>query len=202
MKKIPASPRITKWTVAVAAFGLVLGTTTLATGHLMGAYAVPSGKSTNGNHFNADYLVFDTGSASDAGLFFMEKTGPFRFMPFNCDDAIWSAADEAYSCSRIMPLGGIAIEETVTVGEIDGPFCDELRDDHNPPAGPTKIMEPDECGPGEQCSCYEINHRCWDGSGYDAVCATPPDPPNESDRPDAKRVRAPPGDGAGSGKRH
>jgi hypothetical protein len=204
MNKRTYPPRITISAIAMAVIGFGFASTVSAGDHLFDTYNVLPGKSNNPNHSNADYVVFDV-PGPFAGIFFIEKTGPFKFQPFYCDDAVWSASNEAYSCWRLATLGPHAIKETVTVGTITGPFCETMRAKHNTKGKETKIVTSDdpECRENQKCTCYEITHACWSGSGYNQPC-----PPGLSDElKDLKSdsgddAFAPPGSGAGSGRAH
>ena len=163
-------------------------------------------------HDNAVYAVFQTKKPPNPewGIFFMQIQGTFPFLPFACGGGAWDPTSQSHSCSVESSVGGVQLKETVTIGRLTGNFCKNLRDEHNPKASPhpdNPIIVSSECPVGAGlCTCYEVLHECRlnDLAQYDeSVC---PDfaaifSGGASTAGDDGTGFAPPGHGAGSGRR-
>ena len=180
MKRTTNLLRFVSSMVVVALLGLVVGGAAWGQDDLFGSYKVREQKSTNSEHYAATYVVYSSArSAVQASLFFMPKDGTHSYQAFLCDDAIWSDDDQSYNCSRFVQHKGSAVRESLTVGSIEGDFCEGLRQQANKKP---KIYNPNQCS-NTKCSCYEI--KLFDPISGDEI---------EED------AIAPPGGGAGSGK--
>ena len=139
--------------VAVALLGLFVGSPAWGQEDLVGSYKVPWFKTTLSDHRWAIYAV----GKSDHGpeyfiLSFMQNRGNYEEQLFLCDHATWNKNKQSYSCSKKLEN----ITETMTVGHLDGTFCNDLRNKNE--KHKKKIIEQDDCKEEERCSCYEIKH--------------------------------------------
>ena len=165
MKEAPNLFRAISSMVAAALFGLIVGFPAWAEDGLFNSYRVDNDNSTQNNHDKAVYIVFSTpNSPTMAGLLFMERNGPYKDQLFICDDAVWLEDGDSYSCERFVPRGNSFIKEVVTVGTIDGTFCQTLRGTQGTGR---RILSSDDCKKlGVKCSCYEVQHLCKNRDEY------------------------------------
>ena len=177
MKRTTNSLRFVSSMVVVALLGLVVGGAAWGerpSEGFYGTFTVFPGHRTNEDHKEAIYSVMPLPAPEKkATLIFMQYYGRDKG-PFVCERADWDKDHGAYRCEND------AATESLTIGTINGEFCESLRKDHNRD-GNKVILESDECEEGRKCACYEIVHRS-------AV------------REDQDAVFMPPGAGAGSGK--
>ena len=171
---------------------------------------VPSGGNATGKeHDNAIYMFFRTSPpASDKwGIVFMQTQGTYSFDPFVCLNGSREPSSQSYSCSGESVKFGVQLKETVTVGRLPNSFCGALRGKHNPGPGPNPthpIMEDSECPNGlGKCTCYEVVLECWNDASkqYDEGACPPDFAAVNSGRASDGTANAPPGHGAGSGRR-
>ena len=158
MKKTLNAPRVLSSMVAVALLGLIVGSPAWGEDNLFGSYTVPFWKNSTGEHRWAIFAVYKSErDEKHVVLSFMQTRGTYKNEVFICDNAKWDSNNQSYSCSVDMKIGGNAIIETMTVGKLDGEFCNGLRTKHK-----KKIIKREDCKKGEHCSCYAVTHKMND----------------------------------------
>jgi len=169
-------------------------------------HVVPGRNTNTPEHDNAIYLVYmKPGDEKSWGMLFVQTQGDYAYQPFECTNTTWEGHPKyALECiADPLDFGGYQLQETVTIGEIGGNFCKEMRCAHNPPDGSEDlppIMLPSDCyGGSEKCSCYEIIHKCrkseedkWDEGSCPGLA-------RGDDGAGENGAFAPPDRGAGSG---